>query len=96
MLSVAAHPGFARAEPYGPKSTRFFESFLAQSAAQGARPIIEAASRPNLTGGSYLAPEYLELWGDFAPGKIPASCTEENQNENWKILEKLSGTELAL
>ncbi len=96
LLSVAAHPGFARAEPYGPKSTRFFESFLAQSAAQGARPIIEAASRPNLTGGSYLAPKYLELWGDFATGKIPASCTEENQDENWKILEKLSGTELVL
>ena len=92
--SLAAHPGFARAEPYGPKSTRFFESFLAQSAKSGARPIIEAASNWNLPGGSYLGPKYLELWGDTAAAKIPTILTEAALKENWRILEDLFGKKL--
>jgi NAD(P)-dependent dehydrogenase (short-subunit alcohol dehydrogenase family) len=94
--SLAAHPGFARAEPYGPKSTRFFESFLAQSAKSGARPIIEAASNWSLPGGSYLGPKYLELWGDTAAAKIPPILTEAALKENWRILEDLSGKKLVV
>ena len=94
--SLAAHPGFARAEPYGPKATRFFESFLAQSAKAGARPIIEAASNANLPGGSYLGPKFLELWGDSAAAKIPSILTPAALRENWKILEDLSGKDLAV
>jgi NAD(P)-dependent dehydrogenase (short-subunit alcohol dehydrogenase family) len=94
--SVAAHPGFARAEPYGPASTRFFESFLAQSAARGALPIIEAASEKTVAGGSYRSPKVLELWGKPSQGKLAKSCTLENQEKNWKILEKLSGRNLVL
>ena len=94
--SVAAHPGFARAEPYGPASTRFFESFLAQSAALGALPIIEAASKKEITGGSYRAPKVLELWGKPSEGKLAKNCTLENQEKNWLILEKLSGRNLVL
>jgi NAD(P)-dependent dehydrogenase (short-subunit alcohol dehydrogenase family) len=91
--SVAAHPGFARAEPYGPKSTRFFESFLAQSASRGALPIIEATD-PDIPGGSYLGPKYLELWGSPTTAKLPEACSLENQELNWKILENLSGRKL--
>ncbi|CAB4548483.1 MAG: SDR family NAD(P)-dependent oxidoreductase [Actinobacteria bacterium] len=94
--SLAAHPGFARAEPYGPKATRFFESFLAQSAKSGARPIIEAASNWNLPGGTYLGPKYLELWGDSAAAKIPISLTPAALRENWEILENLSGKKLTV
>jgi NAD(P)-dependent dehydrogenase (short-subunit alcohol dehydrogenase family) len=94
--SLAAHPGFARAEPYGPKATRFFESFLAQSAKSGARPIIEAATNSELPGGSYLGPKYLELWGDSSPAKIPARLTPQALQENWKILENLSGKKLTV
>ena len=94
--SVAAHPGFAKAEPYGPSSTRFFESFLAQSAAKGALPIIEAAANFELIGGSYLVPEVLELWGKSRPGKLFEACTEENRSQNWQLLEKLSGRKLTL
>jgi NAD(P)-dependent dehydrogenase (short-subunit alcohol dehydrogenase family) len=94
--SLAAHPGFARAEPYGPKATRFFESFLAQSAKSGARPIIEAATNFQLSGGSYLGPRYLELWGDASSAKIPATLTQQSLKENWKILENLSGKKLAV
>jgi NAD(P)-dependent dehydrogenase (short-subunit alcohol dehydrogenase family) len=94
--SLAAHPGFARAEPYGPKATRFFESFLAQSAKRGARPIIEAATNSELSGGSYLGPKYLELWGDSSPAKIPARLTPQALEKNWKILENLSGKKLTV
>jgi NAD(P)-dependent dehydrogenase (short-subunit alcohol dehydrogenase family) len=94
--SLAAHPGFARAEPYGPKTTRFFESFLAQSARAGARPIVEAATNRKIPGGSYLGPKYLELWGDSASAKIPARLTPDELSQNWKILENLSGKKLVV
>jgi NAD(P)-dependent dehydrogenase (short-subunit alcohol dehydrogenase family) len=94
--SLAAHPGFARAQPYGPKTTRFFESFLAQSAKAGARPIVEAATNSQISGGSYLGPKYLELWGDSAAAKIPARLTQEQLKQNWKILENLSGKQLVV
>jgi NAD(P)-dependent dehydrogenase (short-subunit alcohol dehydrogenase family) len=94
--SLAAHPGFARAEPYGPKSTRFFESFLAQSAAQGALPIIEAATDSSLPGGSYRVPKILELWGQPTEGIVPKITNRESLIKNWEILETLSGATLAL
>ena len=96
LVSVAAHPGFARAEPYGPKSTRFFESFLAQSAESGARPQIKAAVDVTIKSGSYLGPKYLELWGKSSRAKIPALCSAENLRTNWEILESLSGRKLTL
>ena len=94
--SLAAHPGFARAEPYGPSSTRFFESFLAQSAAQGALPIIEAAANSSLPGGSYRVPKILELWGAPCEGIVPKITSEQALKQNWEILESLSGKTLAL
>jgi NAD(P)-dependent dehydrogenase (short-subunit alcohol dehydrogenase family) len=94
--SLAAHPGFARAEPYGPSSTRFFESFLAQSAAKGALPIIEAAANSSLPGGSYRVPKILELWGAPSEGIVPKITSEQALKENWEILESLSGKALTL
>ena len=94
--SLAAHPGFARAEPYGPSSTRFFESFLAQSAAKGALPIIEAAANSSLAGGSYRVPKILELWGSPAEGIVPQITNAKTLKQNWEILESLSGKTLTL
>lgn len=94
LTSVAAHPGFARAEPYGSAMTTFAEKFLAQSAKRGALPIIAATSEPGLPGGSYLGPKYLELWGDVSIAKIPSFVSNEMLLENWEILSKLSGREL--
>ena len=94
--SLAAHPGFARAEPYGPSSTRFFESFLAQSAAKGALPIIEAAANSSLPGGSYRVPKILELWGKPAEGIVPKITNAEALKQNREILESLSGKTLPL
>lgn len=92
--SLAAHPGFARAEPYGTQSTKFFESFLAQSARAGAKPILEAATNSSISGGSYLGPRRLELWGDVARAKIPSRLSPYELKENWRILENLSGKKL--
>lgn len=94
--SLAAHPGFARAEPYGPTSTRFFESFLAQSAAKGALPIIEASTNAAIPGGSYRVPKILELWGQPAEGIVPEIASDQTLKRNWEILESLSGKSLAL
>jgi NAD(P)-dependent dehydrogenase (short-subunit alcohol dehydrogenase family) len=94
--SLAAHPGFARAEPYGPSSTRFFESFLAQSAAKGALPITEAAANSSLAGGSYRVPKILELWGSPAEGIVPKITNAKTLKQNWEILESLSGKTLTL
>lgn len=94
--ALAAHPGFARAEPYGPSSTRFFESFLAQSAAKGALPIIEAAANSSLAGGSYRVPKILELWGSPAEGIVPKITNAQTLKQNWEILESLSGKTLTL
>jgi NAD(P)-dependent dehydrogenase (short-subunit alcohol dehydrogenase family) len=90
LSSVAAHPGFAKAEPYGPASTRFFESFLAQTAESGACPIIAAALADD-PEFCYLAPRSLELWGRPKEGKLPKSINSERQRENWEILERLCG-----
>ena len=94
--SLAAHPGFARAEPYGPKSTRFFESFLAQSDGLGALPIIEAALDNSLPGGSYRVPKILELWGKPTEGIVPKITSDESLDQNWEILESLSGRKLTI
>lgn len=94
--SLAAHPGFAKAQPYGSKATRFFESVLAQSASSGALPIIEAATNPEVPGGAYLGPKILELWGKAAEAKIPNSINTESLKENWRILELLSGRKLVV
>jgi len=94
--SLAAHPGFARAKPYGPNSTRFFESFLAQSAAKGALPIIEAAANLSLPGGSYRVPKILEIWGAPNEGIVPKITNAETPKQNWEILESLSGKTLSL
>lgn len=58
--SVAAHPGFSRAAPYGTKLTRAAELVLAQPAAMGARSIIEATTGSN---DEYFAPRIFQLWG---------------------------------
>lgn len=92
--SLAAHPGFAKAQPYGSKSTKFFESFLAQSATRGAMPIIEAATNPDVVGGSYLGPRILELWGKPTQARLPKTIDEEFLEANWRILELLSGRKL--
>jgi hypothetical protein len=69
---------------------------MAQSAAKGALPIIEAATDSSLPGGSYRVPKILELWGEPSEGIVPKITNRESLIKNWEILETLSGKTLAL
>lgn len=71
--SVAAHPGFARAQPYGTRLTRVAELALAHSASKGAESIIEACNGQN---GQYFAPRVFQLWGGPKKIHIPKSARD--------------------
>jgi len=87
--SVAAHPGFARAEPYGTKLTRLAELALAQNARRGAESIIQAVSRSNF---DYLAPRFLQLWGKPANIMWPSRALDlELMEKCWSEAELATG-----
>lgn len=84
--STAAHPGFARANPYGNWRIRIAEYLFAQSAKSGSKPLFDACHSSN---GTYLAPEYLELWGN--PKPIQAQLPSISELENfWSMSESLT------
>lgn len=86
-VSTAAHPGFARADPYGNKGIRIAEYILAQSAKAGARPIFEATASNNQT---YLGPRFFELWGE--PSEARHHLISFNDFEKfWRESEILTG-----
>lgn len=104
-LSLAAHPGIARtnlqaasiaASGGGGGGAAFALRWLAPlwpSAAQGARPQLQAATAPGLQGGELLAPGGLaELWGDPGPGRLPAAARNSSDRARlWQISETLCG-----
>lgn len=61
LLSLAAHPGWAATNLAKDTNTKYMN--FAQSAKDGARPQIAAATRDNLVGGEFFGPRF-ELWGD--------------------------------
>lgn len=90
LASYVAHPGFARAEPYGNGFIRFGEYLFAQSAKSGAKPLTEA-SVGDYESGSYLAPKYFELWGEPEVVEPTSKATQENRNLLWQLSEKQLG-----
>src|SRR5260221_5303664 len=78
LISNAAHPGFARTSLFasGPGglvslATGFAAPFFAHSAADGARPILFAATNPNAKPGAYYGPGGIgELRAAPAPALI--------------------------
>lgn len=92
--SIAAHPGFARAEPYGSIFTRIAEACFAQTAKRGAESIIQSAARSN---GDYLAPRILQLWGDPRAIKWPeASADIHLLQHHWQEAERATGTKFVV
>lgn len=88
--SVAAHPGFARAEPYGNKLTRVAELLLAQSAKQGAENILRATKGSN---GQYFAPSIFRLWGKPTEIHYPSRALDvELMQAQWSIAEAATNT----
>jgi len=100
VISVAAHPGGA-ATSLGRRMTdrpgyRLFLpllEWLSQSAAQGARPILRAATDPNAAGGEYYGPAgRLGMRGH--PVTVPSSSCSHDLGAAarlWELSETLTG-----
>jgi hypothetical protein len=62
-----------------------------QSAADGARPIIFAATSPDVAQGSYYGPRY-SMVGPAAPAKVPTPATDKAVAARlWTLAEELTG-----
>jgi NAD(P)-dependent dehydrogenase (short-subunit alcohol dehydrogenase family) len=101
LTSIAAHPGFARTGLFasGPGgllslATDFAAPFLGHSAADGARPILFAATSPNAKPGAYYGPGGIgELRGAPAPALImPQARNQATAASLWDASEKLTNT----
>jgi NAD(P)-dependent dehydrogenase (short-subunit alcohol dehydrogenase family) len=101
LTSDAAHPGFSRTNLFasGPGgllsvATDFATPFFGHSAADGARPILFAATSPQAKPGAYYGPGgFGELRGAPAPGLImPRAGDAATAARLWDVSEKLTGT----
>jgi NAD(P)-dependent dehydrogenase (short-subunit alcohol dehydrogenase family) len=101
LISNVAHPGFARTGLFasGPGgllslATDFAVPFFGQSAADGARPILFAATSPQAKPGTYYGPGGIgELRGAPAPALIMLQARDAAAAARlWDVSEKLVGT----
>jgi NAD(P)-dependent dehydrogenase (short-subunit alcohol dehydrogenase family) len=101
LTSDAAHPGFSRTNLFasGPGgllsvATDFAAPFFGHSAADGARPILFAATSPQAKPGAYYGPGgFGELRGAPAPALImPKARDAATAARLWDVSEKLTGT----
>jgi len=99
LISNAAHPGFSRTNLFagGPGglislATDFAAPFFGQSAADGARPILFAATSPTAKPGAYYGPGGMgELRGTPAPALImPQARDAAAAAKLWVDSEKLT------
>lgn len=102
-ISVAAHPGNARTDLWRTSSRleraligsrlRSLNFWLAQSAEDGALPIVRAALDPAAGGGDYYGPAG---WGQYTgrPTRVdssPTSYDRASQRRLWALSEHLTG-----
>ncbi|MEP7241033.1 MAG: SDR family oxidoreductase [Devosia sp.] len=103
IASIAAHPGVAATDLInkGPGAssamalaTRLLP-FVRQSAAQGALPILYAATSPDAAPGGYYGPDGLqEMRGYPRPAMIvPQAADEAVAKRLWSISEQLGGVQ---
>jgi NAD(P)-dependent dehydrogenase (short-subunit alcohol dehydrogenase family) len=101
LTSDAAHPGFSRTNLFasGPGgllslATDFAAPLFGHSAADGARPILFAATSPEARPGAYYGPGgFGELRGAPAPARImPQARDAAAAARLWDVSEKLAGT----
>ena len=104
LTSNAAHPGFSRTNLFasGPGgllsvATDFAAPLFGHSAADGARPILFAATSPQEKPGAYCGPGRIgELRGAPAPALImPQARDAATAARLWDVSEKLTGTSFA-
>jgi NAD(P)-dependent dehydrogenase (short-subunit alcohol dehydrogenase family) len=105
LMSNAAHPGFSRTSLFasGPGGLLSLVSdlaapFFGQSAAEGARPILFAATSPRAKPGAYYGPGgFGELRGAPGPALImPQARNVAEAARLWDISEKLTETSFNL
>jgi NAD(P)-dependent dehydrogenase (short-subunit alcohol dehydrogenase family) len=98
--SLAAHPGYAStnlqtASPPLVDRTimRVTNLLFAQSAEQGALPMLYAATRPNLDGGLFIGPDGFEEQRGYPKVTRPvkAGRDEETARRLWTVSEELTG-----
>jgi NAD(P)-dependent dehydrogenase (short-subunit alcohol dehydrogenase family) len=101
LSSSAAHPGFSRTNLFasGPGglislATDFAAPLFGHSAADGARPILFAATSPQAKPGAYYGPGGIgELRGAPAPALIMLRARDAvTAAKLWDVSEKLTGT----
>jgi NAD(P)-dependent dehydrogenase (short-subunit alcohol dehydrogenase family) len=101
VTSIAAHPGFARTNLFssGPggllsMATDVAAPFFGHSAADGARPILFAATSPEAKPGSYYGPGgFSELRGSPARALIMPQARDMAATARlWEVSAKLTGT----
>jgi NAD(P)-dependent dehydrogenase (short-subunit alcohol dehydrogenase family) len=101
LTSNAAHPGFSRTNLFasGPGglislATDFAAPLFGHSAADGARPILFAATSSDARPGAYYGPGgFSELRGAPAPALImPQARDAATAAKLWDVSEKLTGT----
>ncbi len=101
LISIAAHPGFARTNLFssGPggllsMATDVAAPFFGHSAADGARPILFAATSPEAKPGSYYGPGgFGELRGSPARALIMPQARDMAATARlWEVSAKLTGT----
>jgi NAD(P)-dependent dehydrogenase (short-subunit alcohol dehydrogenase family) len=101
LISDAAHPGFSRTNLFasGPGglvslASGFAAPLFGQSAADGARPILFAATSPEAKPGGYYGPGgFSELRGAPARALImPQARDAAAAAKLWDVSEKLTGT----
>ena len=101
LTSNVAHPGFSRTNLFasGPGgllsvATDFAAPFFGHSAADGARPILFAATSPQAKPGAYYGPGgFGERRGAPAPALImPRARDAATAARLWDVSEKLTGT----
>jgi NAD(P)-dependent dehydrogenase (short-subunit alcohol dehydrogenase family) len=98
-LAVAAHPGMSNTRLGRYLETKWYfrisiplMSWMMQSAAMGALPIIRAAVDPHVTGGEYYGPDgFREMRGyPVIVQSDTASHNEDDARQLWDISEQLT------
>ena len=103
LTSVAAHPGWAQTALFnGPGGlvslmSQFAAPVLGQSAADGALPILYAATSPDVAPGGYYGPSGAgELRGAPGPALVmPQARSAVTATRLWAESEQLTGTTFA-
>ena len=104
ISAMAAHPGWSatnlqavgaqmKNQPIMERGSNVVNALFAQSAKQGALPILCAATFPDLPGGSYLGPDgFLEMRGYPKLTRASSAAYDQELAEKlWEISSELTG-----